>query len=148
MKMYCIFREDRYTPCIFSNFVLGFVQEVLSLFIFLIFHHHPCLSVYSLRIEPVEQSTEMEICCPVNLFLLQYIYIVGMESRNKLISFQATVSILEYLLLTSSFPPQRERLSQPFLMKGLKDIRSFPHYLNFGFLSHCCCRLLVWQRLL
>lgn len=155
MKMYCIFREDRYTPYIFSNFALGFVQEVLSLFIFLISHHHPCISVYSLRIESVEQSTEMEIGCLVNLFLLQFIYIVGMESGNKLISLESHSECSQVPPLDFKFSPQIlfsqvhcSRLSQPFLMKGLKDTRSFPPYLNFSFLSHCCCRLLMWQWLL
>lgn len=95
MKMYCVFTEDRYTLYVFSDFVLGPVQEVLFLFIFIIIHHHPCMPLYSLRIESVEQSTEMEVGCLVNLFLLQFIYVVSMESGNQSVSLQATVSVLK-----------------------------------------------------
>lgn len=53
------------------------------------------MPVHSLRIEAVEQSTEMEIGCLVKLFLLQFIYVVGMESGNQSVSLQATVSVLK-----------------------------------------------------
>lgn len=82
LEMKCVFTKDRNTPRVFSEFVLGPVQEVLFLFIFIIFHHYPCMSVCSLRIESVEQSTEIETGHLVNSFFMQFIYVVVMESGN------------------------------------------------------------------
>lgn len=56
-----------------------------------------CFYLFSIIIEPVKQSTEMEICRLMNLFLLQFIYVVDMESGNQSVSLPATVTALRYL---------------------------------------------------
>lgn len=74
MKMYSVFTEDRYTLYVFSDFVLGPVQEVLFLFIFIIIHHHPlhaCLQLDNRICRTINRNGNCLSCefIPVAIYL-------------------------------------------------------------------------------